>query len=411
MRRCTLIRRTIVFFFLASILAVSANLYGQLLLNEMMALNASTLEDQFNGFPDWIEIYNAGETAIDLNNYWLSDDSTNLKQWNIPPTSLSAGSYQIIFASGKDISTGLTYWHTAINAGDEWRCVIPTGPIDDKWKTSTSESSAWRTGNSGFGYSDDDDATVLPQTISFYLQKEFQLESVDQLIDAALYIDYDDGFVAYLNGTEIARSSNMGDSGQVVNFDAPAGGNREATMYSGSPPESYFFSQRTDLLKEGSNILAVEVHNVSTNSSDMSGIPFLLLGFTGIQENLMYKNPYFSVKESFPHTNFKIQSGGESLFLSDSDGNIVDKIANVLLPTDYSYGRTMPDTQKFGLFESPTPGSANVTPYFADYFTDSVTIVLHNNEFDVLQQVHVESKLESVVIRFSTDGTEPNEQD
>jgi hypothetical protein len=384
---------------------------GQLVLNEMMASNASALEDQFNNYPDWIEIYNSGASAVELGNYWLSDDSTILKKWNLPVMALSEDSYLVIFASGKDLSKGLTYWHTVVNAGDEWRAAIPTSQLSNDWKTSTSFTAAWKTGASGFGYNDNDDATELPITISFYMQKEFQLESIEEVNDAALFMDYDDGFVAYLNGTEIARSSNMGEPGTPVSFDQAAEGNREALMYNGGAPEVHYISDSLSLLKEGSNILAIEVHNVSPTSSDMSGIPFFLVGYDRIKENLLYRNPFFSVKETYPHANFKIQSAGESIFLSDNDGSIVDQIANIQLPTDFSYGRIHEQDGQFGYFAKSTPAEANTTPYSTDYFTDSVDVILQGMNFDTTQTVRVESKLESDIIRYTTDGSLPDKND
>ncbi|MEM9820596.1 MAG: lamin tail domain-containing protein [Bacteroidota bacterium] len=59
---------------------------AQLFINEFMASNQSVLPDEFGEFDDWIEIYNAGETAIDLGGYYISDDLTALTQWQIPIT-------------------------------------------------------------------------------------------------------------------------------------------------------------------------------------------------------------------------------------------------------------------------------------------------------------------------------------
>ena len=62
-------------------------------------------------------------------------------------------------------------------------------------------------GPSGFGYSDGDDATTVPTTPSLYLRRTFDVENLEQWLDAQFFMDYDDGFVAYLNGVEIARAT------------------------------------------------------------------------------------------------------------------------------------------------------------------------------------------------------------
>ena len=46
-----------------------------------MASNQSTLMDEDGDFPDWIELYNPTTDTIFLNNYYLSDDTLNLRKW------------------------------------------------------------------------------------------------------------------------------------------------------------------------------------------------------------------------------------------------------------------------------------------------------------------------------------------
>lgn len=54
---------------------------GQLILNEVMASNKSVFPDENGEYPDWIEVYNPGDTAIDLSNYGLSDDEQTYAKW------------------------------------------------------------------------------------------------------------------------------------------------------------------------------------------------------------------------------------------------------------------------------------------------------------------------------------------
>ncbi len=53
-------------------------------------------------------------------------------------------------------------------------------------------------------------------------------------------MDYDDGFIAYLNDIEIAR---IGVQGIHPPYDQLAG-NHEAAMYNGEPPESFFLNKK-----------------------------------------------------------------------------------------------------------------------------------------------------------------------
>ena len=69
------------------------------LITEFMADNAATLEDAAGNAPDWIEMYNPTDSAIPLDNYFLTDDPGDLTQWRFPAgETLAAGDYLIVFA-------------------------------------------------------------------------------------------------------------------------------------------------------------------------------------------------------------------------------------------------------------------------------------------------------------------------
>ena len=49
---------------------------AQLVINEYSCSNISTLQDNFNNYEDWIELYNKGNAAVSLAGYYLSDDKS-----------------------------------------------------------------------------------------------------------------------------------------------------------------------------------------------------------------------------------------------------------------------------------------------------------------------------------------------
>jgi len=100
-----------------------------------------------------------------------------------------------------------------IAPGETWKYFKGTEPPSNPpntWKAIDFDDSNWQTGPAGFGYGDNDDATILNDMlnnyVSVYIRKEFSASSLpaDEVI--TLEIDYDDGFIAYLNGREIARA-------------------------------------------------------------------------------------------------------------------------------------------------------------------------------------------------------------
>ena len=161
-----------------------------------------------------------------------------------------------------------------IAPGEVWKFFKGTEPSSNPpnaWKAVDFDDSSWLTGPSGFGYGDNDDATILSDMrnnyVSVYIRKEFSVSSLPADEVVKLEIDYDDGFIAYLNGQEIARA-NM--PGGTAAYNTSAAGSHEA-----GSPETFVLGTAGELLNEGSNILAIEGHNTSLSSSDFSLTPAL----------------------------------------------------------------------------------------------------------------------------------------
>src|SRR5688572_30886722 len=77
-------------------------LAADLVIAEFMAANSTTLEDEDNDHPDWVEIYNRSPAAVDLTGWHLTDNAANLAKWTFPTTALAAGGRLVVFASEKN---------------------------------------------------------------------------------------------------------------------------------------------------------------------------------------------------------------------------------------------------------------------------------------------------------------------
>ena len=180
--------------------------------------------------------------------------------------------------------------------GSTWNYLIPSTQPDSSWLLPEFDDSEWLEGNSGFGYGDEDDETLIDPTMSIYLRHQFELEDLDAMDSALFFMDYDDGFVAYLNGIEITRG-NAGEPGEFVAWNQNLVIDHEAVLYSGGIPDVYPVDFAS-LLLEGTNTLAIEVHNANPTSSDLTARPFLMIGATS--EAYMYNETpdWFIVPES-----------------------------------------------------------------------------------------------------------------
>ena len=101
-------------------------------ITEFMASNSSTLADEDGDFSDWIEIQNTSATNVNLLNWSLTDSASHPQEWLFPATNISAGSFMIIFASGKNRAVAGQELHTnfKLSAGGEYLALIrPDGSI------------------------------------------------------------------------------------------------------------------------------------------------------------------------------------------------------------------------------------------------------------------------------------------
>ena len=200
----------------------------------------------------------------------------------------------------------IDHWESVVLPGDNWNYLVPTSQPNANWNQPGFNASSWSSGPSGFGFGDDDDATVIPTTMSVYIRKTFNITDASAVGYMVLDIDYDDGFVAFLNGQEIARNLVSGD---VPAFDQASEGYHEALLYQGYGPER--FQVDHSLLNTGTNTIAVQVHNQSIGSSDLSALPVLSLGINNPSYNYTtppawFVEPYFPTQVNLVSSNLPI---------------------------------------------------------------------------------------------------------
>ena len=143
------------------------------------------------------------------------------------------------------------------------------------WAQLSFNDTGWTSGGTGLGYGDGDDRTVLNDMsgnyVSVYLRRRFNVSDPDAIDNLILEVSYDDGFIAYLNGQEIARSESMEDGA------SPPAYTFTADLHEVDEGADYFNLERyRHLLNAGTNVLAIQVHNASLGSSDLSILPRLI---------------------------------------------------------------------------------------------------------------------------------------
>ncbi len=176
-----------------------------------------------------------------------------------------------------------------IKEGDAWRYLKGTAEPPASWNTRTFDDHGWSVGPTPLGYEVETGyesriATNLSDMrnkyISVYARRQFSIKDPSQVTRLVFTMDYDDGYIAYLNGVSVAARS----APVSPKYNQPATASHEAccsttTPTGPCPPEQIDLSDHIKDLVAGTNVLAVQVHNQSLSSSDFIFVPELSATF------------------------------------------------------------------------------------------------------------------------------------
>jgi len=152
------------------------------------------------------------------------------------------------FCQNAVFSQSVNHWETIVKTGDNCRYKVPTSNIGVSWISKDFNDGSWKTGVSGIGFGDGDDNTTISKgTTAVYIRYNFEIKDLSQIESLLLDIDYDDGFIAYLNGTEVARDN----VDNPVSWNMELNGLHEAALYKGETGEIFFKSAPSKQLKTG----------------------------------------------------------------------------------------------------------------------------------------------------------------
>jgi hypothetical protein len=216
---------------------------------------------------------------------------------------------------------------TLVPTGAIWRYLDNGSNQGTNWVTASFNDTSWSSGPAELGYGDGDEATRvednatpgynLPDTdryITTYFRHRFVLANPQDVTDLHVQLLRDDGAVVYLNGREIFRS-NMPQG--PINYQTPA------SIAVGVPEESAWFTNTVDplILVNGTNVIAVEIHQSGASSSDIS----FNLGLHGTLSSTNNSSPAVSITGPADQSVF-----GEPATIniqataSDSDGSVTN---------------------------------------------------------------------------------------
>jgi hypothetical protein len=176
----------------------------------------------------------------------------------------------------------------------------PPPGTESAWVELGFDDSSWAAGNFGIGYETGDvpgvsnllEIEVPPQTLSVYARVRFEVADPSRVDRVFLAADYDDGYVAWINGVEVFRSPEM--AGLPAVWDTEPTTGHEALGNHLSAPQLYppydVSWAAVPALEAGTNVLAVGAWNLPS-SSDMLIWPALSIASSAADNCPTVANP------------------------------------------------------------------------------------------------------------------------
>ncbi|MEA5060342.1 MAG: lamin tail domain-containing protein [Candidatus Pelethousia sp.] len=331
-------------------------------LNEVLLHNEYSLRDDTGEREAWAELYNSSAQMVSLAGYYLSDDPGDPFKWAFPAeTQIDPESYLIVFLSGKQSE----------------------GALHSSFRLSGSDAALLLTDVAGMGREQIDLPANLGENVS-----------IGPTADGAL------GY-----------------------FTSPTPGGANTTHAFAEPAGAGYTDMAGVYISEVSAITAaksgkadwIELHNASAGDVDLSGWritddPDFPAKCT-LASLTIPAGGYVAISASSSSSKgatapFGISPTGETLILSDSDGNIRDIFQTGALRLGVSAGRSSASTARV-FFTSATKGEANPQSSYSAFAASPVfseMALYHSASFSL----SISCPNADASIHYTLDGSEPS---
>lgn len=339
---------------------------GRISISEFMAGTQVTLPDGYGDFSDWVELYNTGDTPVNLEGWFLSDDPSEPQKWQFPQLELQPGERKIIFLSGRDTVLG-DELHTnfSLSAGGESlvlsSCLVTTvdsitfGASQNNCSFICSNGEAVMTQYPTPGYSND--------------AQGYELFCNGMISRGALAIwevmTYNDWYLAQSTG------------------------------------ECYDWVELRNISNETIRLSDYSISD-DIDSPELHTLPDKTLA-PGEYITIILSGDESLSSARYDHAAFSLNAAEDQLFLFDKDGNLLDYVFLKDIPVQSSYGRS--DNNGGFFYMNPTPGSANADGYrlISAKPTSDITAGVYTSDTGFIVPLEAEGN-----IYYTLDGSDPS---
>ncbi|MBN2021319.1 MAG: lamin tail domain-containing protein [Pirellulales bacterium] len=270
---------------------------------------ADTYQEEIDFMKDWLEDRLAWWDSLYLAAPEFSEPSGPIgPDFELEITGGAGTVYYTLDGSDPRLPGGAISPTAMIAGGATLDTLLPTGSLwlyndtganlGTAWREPGASYDGWGSGNAELGYGDGDETTIVSygpnpsqKYWTTYFVTTFQVDDASLYSSLSLDLIYDDGAVVYINGQEVVRA-NM--PAGTITYTTPA-----SSAVSGAAEYTYTtFALNVGVLQNGVNLIAVEVHQRTANSTDLSFNLGLSAGrvetIGGFEESTMVKARSYS---------------------------------------------------------------------------------------------------------------------
>jgi len=369
--------------------------WSQIVINEGSNKNYSTVADEDGEYEDWIELFNAGSTTVDLFGYSLTDNSTTPTEWTFPHYNLDPGEYLIVFCSEKNRFATAPFT-TTINTGSFTPVV------------------GWNTHNFTTPFQWDGVSSIVVNVCSwsntgYITNSSFRQSATSYGSTTFAYNDGSEASCSATLGTVVNQRPNMKLNGQTIGTGNIQNG---YTDYP-APYGNWYWSARNQMLIPAAELTAAGLTAGPINSlgfnvaaTDPIEYTYIEIAMKNVPQSAM-TNAFFPNAGTQFHTTFKIAGGGDTLFLFNPSQVLENSLVVNCQAVDVSVGRYPNGSNSNSLFATPTPEASNsqapaVGYAIAPLFDHNPGV--YTTPFDVSI---LDLNTAPSTIRYTIDGSEP----
>lgn len=385
-------------FMLLAALLFSHMVSAQMVINEGSNRNYLALPDEDGEYPDWVEIYNAGDEPVNLLNYSITDKLLNPDKWIFPDTELLPGQFITLFCSGKDRKPEPGFTN-----------VLNTSVFSPilGWNNHTFDTPFYWDGSSSIlintcsyssaGYTSN---SIFSQSETPFLSTIFAYQDGASDICSATY------------GTPVFQRPNMKLNGHIIGTGEIL---NTGTGYP-APYGNWYWCARHQMILTATELSEAGVSPGFINSLSFDVIatdPNTVYDYIDISMKLTPDN---SVSTMFDapeptetlHTNFKISEDGETIYLFSPDLTLLSSLNVDCKDLDISCGSFPDGSSDIFLFRESTPSATNNQSETYSGYLLPLTFSFPSGYYQTILNVEINNPNgTNSTVHYTSDGSDP----